>query len=195
MVQTTMRMRRTGTIPILTMAALLVAGCGSPKPIEGEPCGIAADCGNVGDALCQAGQCMVYDEASGYGSAKVALSFGRDMYQVAASGYVYFFHPQLPDGQSLTCDDILEGRLDLDDPALNHLTSRPKYLVFNWAHGGTYFPDNLIQFIRPAEGVVAVAEGTSQLDGQGPRTALGCKAEQTIQREEMAEFSIQLAAP
>ncbi|MFN2164728.1 MAG: hypothetical protein ACK2U9_00525 [Anaerolineae bacterium] len=185
----------TGAIPIPVLVVLLAGGCGSEKPIQGEPCAVATDCGNVGDAVCQAGQCLVFDEASGYGSAKVALSFGRDMYQVAASGYVHFFHPQMTDGRTLACEDILGGQLGVDDPLLNRLTSRPKYLVFNWAHGGTFFPDNLIQFIRPAEGGVAVAEGYSQLEGQGPRTALGCKAEQTIQREETAEFSIQLTAP
>jgi len=172
---------------------VVAAGCGSQKPIEGEPCTLATDCGPVGDALCQTGLCRVFDEASGYGTAKVDLSFGRDMYQVAASGYVHFFQEQLPDGQILTCDRILSGQQDLTAAELNRLTVQARYLVFNWAHGGTFFPDNLIQFIRPSAGVLAVAEGYAQLEGQGPRTALGCKADQEIVLEQMAEFSISLA--
>lgn len=174
----------------------VLTGCGQTEgPVEGQACLLPSDCGPAGDALCLAGICRVYDEQSGYGTATVNLSFGRDMYQVATSGYIHFLLVDQPDGSKLTCDELLSGAVDPHGDGLNRLTVNPKYLVFHWISGGTFFPNNLVQFIRPAQGVLAVGEGYAQPDGQGPLTAIGCKADLSIQLEGSTEFSIQLAAP
>ncbi len=178
----------------LAMACSLGCGGGS-QPAEGEPCDLPADCGRLGDALCVDGHCRVFDEASGHGSAKVDLSFGRDMYQAAASGQVHFLAAGLPGGGELACADLLADPDRLVDPALNRLRSQTKYLVFNWSHGGTFFPDNLIQFIRPAESVLVLAEGFSKLDCQGQRTALGCTEAAVIRADETTELTVALTAP
>ncbi len=174
------------------LMALSWSGCGGTAPVEGIPCGQPADCGPAGDALCVDGHCRIFDLDSGHGSAKVNLSFGRDMYQIAASGYVHFLLAVTPDGQSLSCDQILDGRFDPFDPLANRLSEQPRYLVFNWMQGGTYFPNNLVQFLRPAEPVLAIAQGFAQLDGQGPQTAIGCQPDLVIQLEQTTELTISL---
>jgi hypothetical protein len=137
----------------------------------------------------------VFDEVLGYGSVKLDLSFGRDMYQSAASGQVHFLAAGLPDGAALACADLQADPDRLADPALNRLRSQSKYLVFNWSHGGTFFPDNLVQFIRPADSVLVLAEGFSKLDCQGQRTALGCTEAVVIRADETTELTVALTAP
>ncbi len=163
--------------------------------MQGEPCALAADCHPEVDAVyavCVDGTCRVFDQASGYGSAIVNLSFER-MYQ-AFSGYVHFLLARAPDGQVLTCEQVVAGEVDLRAVTINRLTIQPKYLVFHW-NGDPFFPNNLIQFIRPGDEVLAVAEGYAQFEGQGPLTAIGCEPDVTIETDQTAEFSISLAAP
>lgn len=190
------RREKASLAPWLALATACSLGCGGgSQPAAGEPCDLPADCGQRGDALCIDGRCRVFDETIGYGSAKLDLSFGRDMYQAAASGQVHFLAAGLPAGGALACADLQADPDRLTDPALNQLRSQAKYLVFNWSHGGTFFPDNLIQFIRPAEGVLVVAEGFSKLDCQGQRTALGCTAAEVIRADETTELTVALATP
>jgi len=174
---------------------LLVAGCTSENPVPGEPCDAAETCGPIGDASCIGGYCHIYDESSGYGGAIVSLSFNRDMYEAAASTYIYFLLDRLADGSSLDCQRILSQEVDPASPQINSLVANPKYLILHWTSGGTFFPNNLIQFIRPAGSIVAVAQGYEYLNGEGDLTALGCNDEQTITRDQNVEFVIQLNAP
>ena len=177
------------------MLLVLAAGCGSENPVPGESCDIAETCGPVGDAMCVDGYCHIYDDNSGYGGAIVALSFDRDMYEAAASTHVYFLFNRMADGSTLNCDRILSREVDPSSTSANSLVTNPKYLILHWQSGGTFFPNNLIQFIRPAESIVAVAEGYEFLNGEGDLTALGCKDQETISKDQNVEFVIQLNVP
>lgn len=179
------------------MAVLVTigTGCSSAGSGPGGECSRALDCGPTGDAVCVAGDCLVYDESSGYGGAIVDLSFGRDMHKIAQSGYVWIIMSELASGEPLTCDDILAGA-DLRAESVNPLQVNPKYLRFNWGDsGGTFFPNNLIQFIRPASDVLAAAEAYQLLNGEGDLTAIGCKGSVNIVKDTNAEFVIPLARP
>lgn len=175
--------------------AVLAAGCGTENPVPGEPCDVAESCGPVGDAICVDGSCHIYDNDAGHGGAIVALSFNRDMYEMAASTYVHFLFNRMADGTTLDCDRILSREVEPSAATVNSLVVNPKYLILHWESGGTFFPNNLIQFIRPAESIVAVAEGYEFLNGEGSLTALGCKDEETIVKGQNVEFVIQLNPP
>ena len=179
-----------------TLVILLsLAGCASENPVPGEPCDAAETCGPAGDATCVDGYCHIYDDNSGYGGAIVSLSFNRDMYQAAASTYIHFLLDRMADGSTLNCQRILSLEVDPASPQVNSLVVNPKYLILHWASGGTFFPDNLIQFIRPTDSLVAAAQGYEFLNGAGDLTALGCNDEETINRDQNVEFVIQLNAP
>jgi len=70
----------------------------------------------------------------------------------------------------------------------------PRYYELHWEGGGTYFR-TYVELIRPAESIVAVAEGYEYLHGEGDLTALGCKDQETIIKDQDVEFVIQLNAP
>lgn len=180
---------------VLFLLVLFSAGCGSENPIPGVSCDIAETCGPVGDAICVDGNCHLYDENSGYGNAIVNLSFQRDMYEVAASVYIHILFNKMADGSALSCDRILSGEVIPSAETANSLVMNPRYLVLHWDTGGTFFPNNLIQFIRPAESIVAVTEGYEYLNGEGDLTALGCKDAETIIKDQDVEFVIQLNTP
>ena len=153
--------------------------------------------------MCVAGACHVYDENDGYGSATVNLSFPRE--RIAYGGFIHFLLATMPDGSQLSCDDVLSGNVDINGIEVNPLLINPdtglrgKYLVFHWT-GGTFFPNNLVQFIRPGEPIVAVAVGYSQANGEGVLTCIGCV--DTVQEEPLAlseggsiSFTINLDEP
>jgi hypothetical protein len=189
------------------LLVVVAAGCGTENPVPGEPCDIAETCGPIGDAICVGGYCRIFDENSGYGQAIVNLSFDRDMpYQVAASVYLYILHNQMADGSQLTCGRILSREVLPAAEKTNSLIVNPKYLVLHWQAGGTYFPDNLIQYIRPSGSIIAVAEGYERERGEGDLTALGCADEYKPESEEelvpialykdqSVEFTVKLNAP
>jgi len=154
------------------LLSVSIAGCGGGGSVPGQPCARALDCAPVADGECIEGNCLVFSEAQGFGSAVVDLSFARDIPQVPASGQVWFIDSRRATSGSIGCNDILSGSIALDDQDLNPLTSAPKYLVFNCC--GTFFPNNLIQFIRPSESVMAIALGYERLDAQGKLTTRGC---------------------
>jgi hypothetical protein len=174
---------------------LSLAGCTSENPVPGEPCDAAETCGPAGDAACIDGYCHIYDGNTGYGGAIVNLSFNRDMYEAAACTYIHFLLDRMADGSTLTCQRILSQEVDPASPEANSLVMNPKYLILHWASGGTFFPDNLIQFIRPSGSLVAVAQGYEYINGEGDLTALGCNDEETILKDQNVEFVIQLNAP
>ena len=184
---------------------IFAAGCGSENPVPGEECDVAETCGPIGDAICLGGYCRIFDENSGYGQAIVNMSFDRDMpYQVAASVNIYLLHNTMPDGSTLDCGRILSREVIPSAGNANSLIMNPRYLVLHWTAGGTFFPNNLIQFIRPDENIVAVVEGYEYERGEGDLTALGCveeyKPEEEIipialSKDQTVEFTIQLNAP
>ena len=181
-----------------TLLAVLVtawAGCSNPGSAEGVECSFARDCGEVGDAVCVGGNCLIFDDTSGYGGAVVDLSFHRDLYSIAKSGYIWFVLGETAGGTVMSCSDLLDGNRDLRENGINPLQVNPKYLIFHWDMGGTFFPNNLVQFIRPATGVVAVAEGYQNLEGEGALTAFGCQDGIDIVRDQNANVVIPLDVP
>ena len=171
------------------------AGCSSPGSGSGEPCDLPVDCGPAGDAACVDGECLTYDESSGHGGAVVDLSFGRDLHSIAASGYVWFLLRETANGSLKSCRDFLDGSTTPRDLTVNPLQENPKYLVFHWDTGGTFFPNNLVQFIRPARGVIAVAEGFQFLHGEGDLTSIGCTDGIEIVKDQNAELVIPIDVP
>lgn len=145
--------------------------------------------------MCVDGRCHVFDGQTGHGGAVVDLSFQRELGDAAASGTIRFLYHRTASGDLLCCEDIMRGAVNLASSELNPLHSQPKYLVFHWTGGDGFFPNNLVQFIRPAEEVLAVAEGYELLDLQGDRTAVGCTGGQTIARDQNVDLVIQLVAP
>ncbi len=176
------------------LVAWLAAGCGAEE-FRGAPCQVLADCGPAGEARCLALRCVPFDPTVGLASARVDLSFQRDMAYAAASGYVHVLWGALSDGSPLDCAEILSGALTLADPRLNPMQAAPKYLVFNWTGGGTFFPDNLVQLLHPGAGLVVAAEGYSQLQGQGVRTALGCSQGIDLASDQVTDVSVSLVRP
>ena len=173
----------------------LLTACGASEDVNKDSCSSQADCGGPGQGLCLDGECLRFDDDTGYAKAVMALSFGRDMYQSAASSYIYFFDGKMSDGGSLSCEDLLDSQILVDSEKLNQLTAEPKYLVFNWSLGGTFFPNNLVQFIRPSEDAVVFVDCFSQLNGKGVRTALGCKDGIGFHVEQTSEFTVQISSP
>lgn len=188
-------MNQTVAIWLMATMWLVACGCGSRKPVPGATCHTFEDCGAPGDAVCIDGRCRVFDNQAGHGNAVVALSFHRDLHEVAASGVVRFIHHRTASGSGLRCEDILQGTVNLASAEINPLHAQPKYLVFHWTGGDGFFPDNLVQFIRPAEDVLAVAEGFELLNREGDLTAIGCTEGQTIVKGQDVELVIQLVAP
>jgi hypothetical protein len=183
---------------------LSLAGCTSENPVPGEPCDAAETCGPAGDAACVDGYCHIYDENSGYGKAIVALSFHRDLYDIAASVNIYTLYYIMPDGSLLDCSRILSKEIDPSSITVNPLVMNPRNLRLHWQSGGTFFPDNLIQFIRPAESIVFAVEAYEDILGEGDITALGCYDGKEVEGEwvpisismdQTVEFVIQLNAP
>ena len=174
---------------------LFLAGMGLACGAESSSpdCRTWSDCGDRGRAFCLNGSCSLQSPDGPFGSVNIALSFGRDDYQVAVSGRVHFIHGQRADGSALTCEMLLDGTHALDDPGLNPLQTGPKYLAFHWTNGGTYFPDNLIQLIHPCDGALAVAEGFSQLNAGGNRTAFGCATNLDIGADAVSTLTVQLS--
>jgi hypothetical protein len=117
------------------------------------------------------------------------------MYQAAASGYVHVLWGALSDGGPVRCADILSGGLALEDPRLNPMHAAPKYLVFNWTGGGTFFPNNLLQLLQPGSDLVFAAEGFAQLQGGGARTAIGCSEGIALIGDQVSDVTISLARP
>lgn len=176
---------------ILLGASIL--GCGGGGSVAGQPCQSALDCAPAADAACIDGSCLVFSDTQGYGSAVVDLSFARDIPAVPSSGKVWFIDTRRAAGAAIGCADIMNGSVVIDDQQLNPLTSQPKYLVFNCC--GTYFPDNLIQFVRPSNSVLAIAQGYERLEAQGAVLAKGCTEGITITKDQtLSDLVISLEA-
>jgi hypothetical protein len=140
------------------------------------------------------GVCQLFDDQSGFGSVKVNLSFPSELYQGAASGYIRVFHRESTDGSQLSCTGISGGTLDLQESNLNLLQIEPKYLEFHWSSGGTFFPNNLVQLIRPASDALLVADAYLGRNGEGGRTALGCQEGLAIAKDQVSEATVNLLA-
>ena len=166
-----------------------------PAACIGSQCTLPSDCGARGEAVCVFGECTSFNAGTGYGSAVVNLSFHRDLYMSSQSGHLFFFMNQTSDGRTITCDDILTGEVDFNSTAINHLRTDPRLLAFHWEGGKTYFPNNLVQFIRPAQDVLVVGVGYEGSSAQGAIEALGCKADVDIIRDVEIETTVQLNAP
>jgi len=187
-----------GFLSGIALAALALALCAQacgPAEELGPPCQHARDCGASGEAMCIELHCVFFDPGASLASASVDLSFGRDMYQAAASGYVHVLWGDLSDGAPVLCEDILAGALALDDPRLNPMHASPKYLVFNWTSGATFFPDNLVQLLHPGPDLIVAAEGFAQLQGGGTRTAVGCSAGTWLTVNQVADVTVALVRP
>ena len=85
--------------------------------------------------------------------------------------------------------------LDFNSPEINHLRTDPRLLVFHWEGGKTYFPNNLVQFIRPAQNALVVAVGYEGSSAQGDVEAIGCLPDVDIIRDQEIEITVQLVAP
>jgi len=166
-----------------------------PAACIGTQCTLPSDCGARGEAVCVSGDCTSFNAATGYGSAVVNLSFHRDLYMSSQSGYLFFFLNETSDGRIIDCEAILSGEVDFNSTALNHLRTDPRLLAFNWEGGKTYFPNNLVQFIRPAQEALVVAVGYEASSAMGDVEALGCLADVDILRDQEIEITVQLNAP
>ncbi|MFC1654998.1 hypothetical protein ACFL2F_04250 [Myxococcota bacterium] len=166
-----------------------------PAACIGSQCTLPSDCGARGEAVCVSGECTSFNAGTGYGSAVVNLSFHRDLYMSSQSGHLFFFLNETSDGRIIDCDAILSGEVDFTSTAINHLRTDPRLLVFHWEGGKTYFPNNLVQFIRPAQNTLVVAVGYEGSGGQGFIEALGCLADVDIIRDVEIEETVQLNAP
>lgn len=181
---------------LFVSAAFWSIACGKGDDSnEKDPCSLQADCGGAGEGLCVDEQCIRFSENTAYAKAVMDLSFGRDMYESAASANVYFIHAEAPDGKVLSCSDLLTMDIKGDSAQLNQLTAEPKYMVFNWSHGGTFFPDNLVQLIRPSERALVLVEGYTQLMAKGVISAVGCVDKVVFRAEQTSEFTVQISAP
>jgi hypothetical protein len=143
-----------------------VGACGA------EPqCQRAADCANAGDGLCLGGRCLTFGPDE-FAAAVVDVSFPRDMVNIPKSGLIYFLHARTADGQLLDC-----ARLEAD-PGLvgqtwvNHLLVEPRRLSFNCC--GNFFPDNLVQRIRPADNAIMLGLAFPTTEPAGNFNAFGC---------------------
>jgi hypothetical protein len=180
----------------LAIGLLLGSGCGG----AGTECTHYTDCGPVGDAVCAGGRCTVFSEFDGFGSIKANLSFGRDMYQIAASARMWVLLGTTVDGRRLTCAEI-DGAFDPNGPGLNPLQYGPKYIEFVWQSGGTYFPNLLIQLVRPAAPAVFFVEGFSRLQAEGTRTVWGCYDKEnpdrpfSVRKDEVVELTVTMVRP
>ncbi|MBW1871795.1 MAG: hypothetical protein JRJ19_07005 [Deltaproteobacteria bacterium] len=166
-------MRYFATRYLLAFVSLFsLTSCGASSSVPHQPCNYAEECAPVGDAICIDEACQIFSELDGYGNAVINISFDRDMIEISKSGYVRIIHKQQADGRILGCADIIAGNVDLDDKTINTLQASPKYLVFNCC--GDFFPNILIQLIRPANDVIAVVQGYEYMDGGGNLNAIGC---------------------
>jgi hypothetical protein len=166
-----------------------------PAACIGAQCALPSDCGARGEAVCVSGECTSFNAGTGYGSAVVNISFHRDLYLSALSGHLFFFMNRTSDGRTIGCDAILSGEVDYTSPEVNHLRTEPRLLVFHWEGGKTYFPNNLVQFIRPAQGALVVGVGYQSSSAQGDVEALGCLEDVDIIRDQEIEVTVQLNAP
>jgi hypothetical protein len=168
-------MRYFATIYLVALVSLFsLTSCGANSSVPHQPCTYAEECAPVGDAVCLNEACQIFSDLDGYGRAIINISFDRDipLSNISKSGYVRFIHKQQADGRFLGCADIIAGNVDLDDRTINTLQASPKYLVFN--AGGSFFPNILIQLIRPANDIIAVVQGYEALNGGGNLNAIGC---------------------
>lgn len=166
-----------------------------PAACIGSQCTLPSDCGARGEAVCVYGECTSFNAGTGYGSAVVNLSFHRDLYMSSQSGHLFFFLTETSDGRTITCEDILSGEVDFTSTAINHLRTDPRLLAFHWEGGKTYFPNNLVQFIRPAQDALVVGVGYEGSGGVGDIEALGCEPDVDIIRDVEIEATVQLNAP
>ena len=168
-------MRYFATRYLLAIVSLFsLTSCGANSSVPHQPCNYAEECAPVGDAICFNEACQIFSDLDGYGNIVINISFDIDIPQsdISKSGYVRFIHKQQADGRILGCADIIAGNVDLDDRTINTLQYSPKYLVFNCC--GSFYPDILIQLIRPANDVIAVVQGYEYMDGGGNLNAIGC---------------------
>jgi len=166
-----------------------------PAACIGSQCTLPTDCGARGEAVCVSGECTNFNTGTGYGNAVVNLSFHRDLYLSALSGHIYFFLDETSDGRTIDCDAILSGEIDFGSAEINHLRTDPRLLVFHWEGGKTYFPNNLVQFIRPAQDALVVEVGYESSSAQGDVEAIGCLPDVDIIRDQEIEITVQLNAP
>ncbi len=186
-------MPRLRKIAFAALAAALVvtgASCGGSSP----ECGHFSDCGAVGDAVCAGGRCRVFGEADGFGSVKANLSFGRDMDRIALSARMWVLLDRTVDGQVLSCAG-LHSAFDPAAPENNPLQYGPKYIEFVWQAGGTYFPNLLVQLVRPADRAVFFVEGFSRLLAEGTRTAWGCQDGFSIAKDTVVDLTVTMLRP
>ncbi|NMB74699.1 MAG: hypothetical protein GYA21_06165 [Myxococcales bacterium] len=168
----------------------VAAGCGGSSP----ECGHFSDCGPVGDAVCAGGRCQVFGEADGFGSVKANLSFGRDMERIALSARMWVLLDRTVSGAKLSCAG-LGSAFDPAAPENNPLQYEPKYIEFVWQAGGTYFPNLLVQLVRPADRAVFFVEGFSRLQAEGTRTAWGCQDGLSIVKDTVVDSTVTMSRP
>lgn len=170
---------------MLLAAGLVAAGC---EPAgTAQPCSSAGQCAPAGDALCLDGNCLLFASEE-YSSLVVNISFPRDMTPLPVSGRIFLFDRRRADGAEVSCQQLLNASQLPDDPALNTLLAQPRYLVFNCC--GTYFPNNLVQFIRPVSQALLLGEGFSQQQAQGRRLAAGCLDQLSLSPGEQQELTL-----
>jgi len=177
------------TATVLLVGGLAPVGCGQAG--SAQSCSQAGQCAPAGDALCVGGSCLLFapDE---YTSVVLNISFPRDMSPVPASGRIFVLDRRRADGGEVLCQELLDGSQSLDDPGLNTLLAQPRYLVFNCC--GTYFPNNLVQFIRPVPRALLVGEGFSQQQAQGQRLAAGCLEQLSLSAGQQQELTLPMQA-
>jgi hypothetical protein len=170
-------------------------GCQQSDGGSGEPCANLQDCGIAGEVLCLDQHCQEFDTLAGYGSAVIAISFPQNLYNGASSGRIYLLHPELSTGAPLGCEEIQDATVLPEDLAQNPLTANPKYVVFDWSSGGTFFPDILVAFVRPSAQVVVVVQAFALLNAEGSVRALGCTdSDLTISKDQATSATVSMTA-
>ncbi|RME20617.1 MAG: hypothetical protein D6806_16050 [Deltaproteobacteria bacterium] len=151
---------------VLVLIFCLLAACGG-----GEECHRYDECTSGQNGLCLSGKCRYYSDDL-FASLVVDVSFPREMVATPASGKIWLFHSVKSDGSVFDCRQATLLSSPYDDKGLNPLLAEPRHLVFNCC--GTFYPDNLVQFVQPASSAVVVGEAYPDRNATGKRVAFGC---------------------
>ena len=169
---------------IFFLIACLFAACG-----QGRECTSVADCTDGQNGICISGACRYYPDDL-LASIVVDISFPRQMTVVPASGKIWLFHSIAADGSTFDCEQAASATDTAGRPELNPLLAEPRYLVFNCC--GTFYPDNLVQFVQPASSAVMLGEAYATRDAQGQRIAFGCVEELAIEPSSRLEATLSM---
>ena len=175
--------------PVLFICACaLLCACSSQS---GSECIQSLDCGPIGEALCTAGTCVVFERNADFAAALVTARFSEPLYQAVVSANLYFVHSQSPHGANLSCEKMLSG-LPPDPKKVNFLRKSPKYIQFNWSTANLEFPDIPVQSIRPSQQALALIYGYSQRLAQGEVVAMGCEPQLQLTEAHTTLFTIDI---